>query len=145
MGTKAETTVREHSAQAPATVVRGGGRLRGKLIVAVTVIVGILAGVLAGFAAYQGSRERAALERGRAADAARWAGQADAWLSSQVNPEALERGRRADAARWAGQADAWLAAQQREQEALDRGRRADAARWQAQAEAWLEIMGPPAQ
>jgi hypothetical protein len=143
MGTEVEAIVRERSA--PATVVRrGGGRPWGKLIVAATVIAGILAGVLSGFAAYQGSRERAALERGRAADAARWAGQADAWLSTRVDPEALERGRAADAARWAGQAAAWLAARQGEQQALDRGRRADAARWQAQAEAWLVTVGPPA-
>lgn len=113
MGTKAETRVREHPALAAVTVVRGGERLWGKLVV-VAVTVGIIAAVLSGFAASQGSRERSALERGRAADAARWA----------------------------GQASAWLAAHQAEQEALDRGRRADAARWQAQAEAWL--MGAPA-
>jgi hypothetical protein len=64
--------------------------------------------------------------------------QAEAWLSSQESDRAaLERGRRADAARWVAQAEAWLAAQQAEREALERGRRADAARWVAQAEAWL--------
>ena len=43
------------------------------------------------------------------------AGQAEAYLAGQVDQEALERGRAADAARWAAQAEAYLAMQEAKQ------------------------------
>ena len=114
--------------------VRRSGRplLVPRRMVAVILLFGIVAGSLGGSFAYLASRKDP-VARGRAADSARWAAQAEAWLPTIKAKEALERGRRADADRWAAQAEEWAAAER----GLTVGQFADGARWAAQAKAWL--------
>jgi hypothetical protein len=107
-------TAQRHPVAVPAPIVvpPTGRRTQGRRVstrtITLVVVVGIMAGALAGYLAYP---SHGGLTKGQVADAARWAGQAEAWLAGQVNQEALERGRAADAARWAAQAEAWLTAQ----------------------------------
>jgi hypothetical protein len=73
--------------------------------VAVLGVVGLamLGGGLGGYLASRPAED--GLARGRAADAARWQAQAEAYLQGEG---AVARGRAADAARWQAQAEAYL-------------------------------------
>lgn len=112
---------------------RGASGSRRGILVAV-VLIAIVGASSAAYLAARGTDD--GLVRSRAADAARWAGQAEAYLGVETGWRALERGREADASRWQAMAEAWLGTEIA-QAALERGRKADAARWAAQAEAWL--------
>ncbi|HET6687458.1 MAG TPA: hypothetical protein VFH02_13145, partial [Jiangellaceae bacterium] len=80
---------------------------RSRKIAVLAVALGIIIGTAAGLVAYHASPDP--LERGRAADGARWQAQADAY---QAQRQALERSQAADGARWQAQADAYQAQRQ---------------------------------
>lgn len=111
---------------------RASGSRRGILVA--VLLIAMLGASTAVYLAARGTDD--GLARARAADASRWAGQAEAYLGVEAGWRALERGREADASRWQAMAEVWLGTEIA-QAALERGREADAARWAAQAEAWL--------
>lgn len=64
-------------------------------------------------------------------DAARWIAMGEYYTENSVEAEHIERGRTADAARWAAQVEFFAAKQAMETQNLLRGRAAEAARWAA--------------
>ena len=85
---------------------RSPGRARRSRIraVATVALLAVAVGVLTGFVGFRVTCET--LDRGLAADAARWQAQADALHARERLQQAIERGRAADAARWQAQAAA---------------------------------------
>ena len=112
--------------KASPTVVGGGRRTARKVLAIITL--GLVVGAAIGYGTYSITRDE--LDRGQIADAARWQGQANAYLKYQA---ALARGRAADAARLQAQANAYLSGER----GLTRGQLADAARLQAQGDAFI--------
>jgi hypothetical protein len=92
------------TATAPTGEAHAPSSKRSRKIAVLAVALGIIIGTAAGLVAYHASPDP--LERGQAADGARWQAQADAYLAQR---QALERGQAADGARWQAQADAYLA------------------------------------
>jgi len=69
-------------------------------VVTAGLLLGVAGGGVATYMRDQAAQER--IERARAADSARWQGQADAYLEAETARAALERAWAADSARWAG-------------------------------------------
>ena len=77
------------------------------------------------------------VERGRAADAARYTSMAEFYVKS-MEP-AFQLSRAADAARWTAMAERYQSAV--EVQDLSRGQAADAARWTAMSNSYLQVFG----
>jgi hypothetical protein len=82
------------------------------------------------------------LERGRAADAARWAAMAEYYQQRYAAP-GLNRAQAAEAARWEAMAAYYQDLAESRAQNLGRGRAADSARWTAMAEYYQLISTIP--
>lgn len=83
------------------------------------------------------SNSSALAERGRAADATRWAAMGEYY--EKLGESQLQRSRTADTARWTAMVERYQNTE--EAQTLPRGQAADAVRWTAMANYYLQMFG----
>lgn len=83
------------------------------------------------------SNTKNSVERGQAADAARYRSMAEYYV--KIMEPAIQRSRAADAARWTAMAERYQSV--KEAQNLSRGQAADAVRWTTMSNYYLQVFG----